>query len=64
MREPDHGLRRKATRSGRMKGCYIYIPAQSLQEVGVDPAGLPPRYRVWAGRRGSLLVTLYPEAPI
>jgi hypothetical protein len=62
MREQDHGYRRKATRSGRMKGCYIYIPAERLQEVGVDPQGPTPRYRVWSGRRGSLLVTLYPEA--
>lgn len=61
MREADPGYRRQATRSGRMKGCYIYIPAQTLQEAGVDVSGPPPRYRVWRGRRGSLLVTLYRE---
>ena len=59
LRPADPGLRKQATRSGRMKGCYIYIPAERLQEVGIDVSGPPPRYRVWAGRRGSLLVTLY-----
>lgn len=62
MRAVDHGLRKRATRSGRMKGCYIYIPAERLQEVGIDVSGPPPHYRLWAGRRGSLLVTLYGDA--
>jgi hypothetical protein len=58
----DPARRKRATRAGRQRGCYIYIPAENLQAAGVDPAGPVPHYRVWGGRRGSLLVTLYREA--
>ncbi len=60
MRPADPALRKQATRSGRAKGCYIYIDAGTLQAAGVSPGDPPPRFRLWAGRRGSLLVTLYP----
>jgi hypothetical protein len=58
----DPARRKVATRGGRQKGCYIYIPAEMLQEAGIDVAGPAPHYRLWGGRRGSLLVTLYREA--
>lgn len=57
----DQAKRNKASRGGRQRGCYIYIPAQRLQEAGIDPTGPEPYYRLWAGRRGSLLVTFYRE---
>lgn len=59
MRRPDPALRRKATRGGRQRGCYIYIPAESLQAVGVDPLGPAPHYRLWTGKAGRLVVSLY-----
>jgi hypothetical protein len=40
----------------------VYIPAETLQEAGIEIEKPVPYYRVWAGRRGSLLVTLYAEA--
>ena len=62
MRSPDPALRRKATRGGRQTGCYIYIPSEMLQEVGVDPKGPTPLYRLWTGKAGRLVVTLYPRS--
>jgi hypothetical protein len=58
----DSGLRRKAQRTGREKGCWVYIPAERLQAAGFADGSPVPHYRVWGGRRGSLLVTLYREA--
>jgi hypothetical protein len=55
----DHARRRKATRSRRMRGCYVYIPAEELAKAGYDPYGEPPLYKTWAGPRGSILLTLY-----
>jgi len=57
----DPGFRRKAQRSGREKGCWVYIPAELLQVAGYDLAGPAPHYRLWGGSRGRLVVTLYPE---
>lgn len=59
MKPADPGLRKQSTRSGRARGCYIYIDAGTLQRAGIEPGDSPPLYRLWAGRRGSLLVTLY-----
>lgn len=55
----DPAARKQATRSGRARGCYIYIASGDLQRAGMDLRDPAPQYRVWAGRRGSLLVTLY-----
>jgi hypothetical protein len=57
----DPGLRRKATRGGRQKGCFVYIPAEVLQAAKVDPAGPVPYYRTWGSKGGSVLVRLYRE---
>lgn len=57
----DEGARRATTRSGREKGCYIYIPRDELVKAGIDPDGPPPFYRVWGRERGSVLVRLYGE---
>lgn len=58
----DHGLRRQSTRSGRMRGCYIYIPQEDLVKAGIDPAGPAPFYRTWGTSRGGVMVRLYTEA--
>lgn len=58
----DSGARRRATRSGRKRGCYIYIPLEELLAAGIDPDGPPPDYRTWGDRRGSVIVRLYPVA--
>ncbi len=57
----DAGLRRKATRAAREKGCSIYIPAEILRVAGIDPEGPTPYYRTWAAKRGSVLIRLYRE---
>ena len=57
----DPARRRKAQRQGREKGCWVYIPAQMLQAAGFPEASPAPFYRLWGGRRGSLLLTLYRE---
>lgn len=57
----DPAARRQAKRSGRERGCWTYIPAESLVKAGIDPAGPPPFYRVWGGARGRYIVVLYPE---
>ena len=55
----DLGRRRIATRAARQRGCYIYIPAQVLQQVGIDPYGPTPEYRVWGDRSGGVTLRLY-----
>jgi hypothetical protein len=57
----DPAARRKAQRSGREKGCWVYIPAEKLGEAGFVAGSPAPHYRLWGGRRGRLVVTLYPE---
>lgn len=57
----DSARRRKSQRQGREKGCWVYIPAEKLQAAGFPDGSPVPLYRVWGGRRGSLLVTLYRE---
>lgn len=57
----DPGQRRKAQRHGRERGCWVYIPAERLAEAGFAAGSPAPHYRLWGGRRGSLLVTLYRE---
>lgn len=58
----DHSARRQATRSGRQKGCSIYIPAEDLLKAGFDPNGPLPFYRTWGTKRGGVLVQLYRES--
>lgn len=61
MSRHDPAARRRATRAGRQRGCFIYVPAEVLVANGIDPYREPPWYRVWAGRKGTLLVQLYTE---
>lgn len=58
----DHARRRRTKRTGREKGCWVYIAAEELQRSGFDPETPPPFYRVWATPRGGAFVRLYKEA--
>jgi hypothetical protein len=55
----DAGQRRRALRSGRERGCWIYVPAAELLRAGVDPTDPPPLYRIWATPRGGLFGRFY-----
>jgi hypothetical protein len=57
----DLAARKRATRAGRRRGCYIYIPAELLEKAGFDPHGPTPWYRIYGGERGRYVVTLYRE---
>lgn len=56
----DQAARRRGVRRGREKGCWLYVPAEALQETGIDPADPPPFYRIWTRKR-AVLVQLYRE---
>lgn len=58
----DPAARRRGVRRGRERGCWVYVPAEVLEELGVDPRGPAPLYRVWAGSRGGLFLRFYREA--
>lgn len=54
----DEAIRRRSTRKGKERGCWLYVPAETLEKIGRnDPE--PPDYRMWVGRSGSLCVTFY-----
>lgn len=55
----DSAARRRSKRAGRERGCWVYIPAEQLVGAGLNPHAEPPDYRVWAGRKRTLLVQLY-----
>lgn len=55
----DEGERRQSGRSGREKGCWVYIPAAELRKAGFGPDDPAPFYRTWGDRRGSVVVRLY-----
>jgi hypothetical protein len=58
----DQAARRRATRGGRRRGCYVYIAAEQLAEAGIDPSGPAPWYRIWTARgRPRFVVNLYRE---
>jgi hypothetical protein len=57
----DQGARRKSKRQGRERGCWIYIPAEQLARLGLDPQADPPLYRTWDGRKRTALVQFYTE---
>jgi len=58
----DPAARRRAQRgSGRQRGVWVYVPAETLTAMGYT-AECPPYYRVWrAPDRPRLIVNLYPE---
>ena len=61
----DPAKRRQSTRGGRRRGCFIYIPAEVLEQVGFDPNEPAPFYRTWPGPKRTnptVMVQLYREA--
>jgi hypothetical protein len=58
----DAAARRRTKRAGRERGWWLYVPAEVLEGAGIDPHDEPPRYRIWPGRRRTVLVQLYPES--
>ena len=56
----DYARRRRAKRTGRQKGCTVYIPAEQLQRSGLADRW-PLYFRVWGGARGRFVVVLYEE---
>lgn len=57
----DSARRRQAKRTGRERGCWIYIPAEELARAGIDPHGPLPLYRTWGTARRGVLVRLYED---
>lgn len=57
----DHAARKQTKRTGRERGCWLYIDAEALQAAGIKPDAPAPFYRVWAGQRGRFIVTLYTD---
>jgi hypothetical protein len=55
----DAASRRKASRKGRERGCPLYLSGEELANAGIDPYGPPPEYKVWPGRKRTVLVQLY-----
>lgn len=57
----DSAARRRTVRRGRERGCWLYVPAEVMAEVGVRPTDPPPFYRTWAGHKRTVLVQFYDE---
>lgn len=59
----DPAQRRKTVRRGRERGCWLYVPAEQLERAGYPTVrgSSTPWYRTWLGRKGTILVQLYPE---
>jgi hypothetical protein len=61
----DPAERRQSSRSGRQRGCYIYIPAEALVAAGINPGDPAPFYRTAGHQRSAnahtVIVSLYRE---
>jgi hypothetical protein len=56
-------LDRRGVRTGRERGCWIYITGSDLRACGIDVYDPPPHYQVWAAPgRPRLVVNLRPVA--
>jgi hypothetical protein len=57
----DEGYRRRGVRKGRERGCWVYVPAELLERGGLvaAPDGGAPFYRIWNGRKRTVLVQFY-----
>lgn len=55
----DPTQHRQSIRRPRERGVSIFIPESELRAAGIDPDALPPAYRVWGRRSGSVMVRLY-----
>jgi hypothetical protein len=57
----DHARRRQSKRSGRQRGCWVYIPGEELAKTGHGHPDPAPAYRVWGNDRGRVVIQLYKE---
>lgn len=60
----DPARRRACTRAGRRTGCYIYIPGEQLERLGISREDWPLYYRTFPGparKNPGLVVQLYTE---
>lgn len=59
----DQAARRRARRQGRETGCWIYVPGEQLERAGIEATRTAPApwYRTWDGKKGTVLVQLYPR---
>lgn len=57
----DHAKRRRSKRTGRERGCWLYIPAEELDRALGRNGDAPPYYRVWGLQGASVIVKLYRE---
>lgn len=55
----DPAERRKAKRSGREKGCWLFVAQEELAKTGFPLDAPPPHYRVWGASRGRIVIQLY-----
>jgi hypothetical protein len=62
----DTAALKRCQRRGRERGWWVYIAAEQLEQMGVDPQNPePPLYRVWeAEGRPRAVVNLYPQKPV
>jgi hypothetical protein len=60
--ERDEAQRVRSKRTGRQRGCWLYISGAQLERAGFARGDPPPAYRVWSGPRGRVVVQLYREA--
>lgn len=58
----DPAARRRGVRKGRERGVWIFVPAEELERIAVDPRAAAPWYRIWT-RRKTILVQFYDEGP-
>lgn len=62
MGRADVAALKRGQRRGRERGCWVYIAAEQLEEMGLDPTGPAPSYRVWGAQgRPRAVVNLYPS---
>jgi len=57
----DRSRRRRTLRTGRERGCWVYVPAEELERAGWPLDEPPPWCRVWGASRGGVFVRLYRE---
>ncbi len=57
----DRAVRKRGRRSGRERGCWVYVPAAELVKAGYSIHEPPPFYRVWGAKRGGLVARFYRE---
>lgn len=55
----DQMARRQSKRSGKERGCWIYLAAEELDRTGFGGDTPAPAYRVWPAPRGRVAVQLY-----